>query len=437
MNPELPVSVFWFRRDLRLEDNNGLSKALSSGFPIIPLFIFDESILDSLPVDDARVTFIHQQLSAINKQFARLNSSMVVYHGTVSSAFELVCSKVNLKEVYCNHDYEPYATERDSKVKSFLESKGTTFHSYKDQVIFERNEILKPDGTPYTVFTPYMRRWKANLADHLEILYPIEPFHSNFLQASPQPIPTLEDIGFRESENWSPLAQLPNPELLTNYQEKRDFPAKKGTSRLSVHFRFGTISIRQAVKLALDHSETWLNELIWREFYMMILWHFPYVVNRCFKSAYNLLPWRNNEEDFERWCNGTTGYPLVDAGMRELNATGYMHNRLRMITASFLTKHLLISWQWGEAYFAEKLIDYELSSNNGGWQWSAGCGCDAAPYFRIFNPTTQMAKFDPHYIYTEKWVPEYKDSQYPEPMVDHKLARNRAINTFKQTLDKQ
>lgn len=304
-------------------------------------------------------------------------------------------------------------------------------------MVFERNDILKPNGTPYTVFTPYMKRWKANLANQLEILYPQESTLANFLELNPQPIPSLQNMGFRKSIIEHPSTQLPNPDLLTNYQKQRDFPARQGTSRLSVHFRFGTISIRQAVKLALEHSETWLNELIWREFYMMILWHFPYVVDRCFKPAYDLIPWRNNEEEFERWCKGTTGYPLVDAGMRELNETGYMHNRLRMITASFLTKHLLISWQWGEAYFAEKLIDYELSSNNGGWQWSAGCGCDAAPYFRIFNPTTQMEKFDPHFSYIEKWVPEYSGSKYPEPMVDHKFARNRAISTFKQTLEKQ
>lgn len=432
-----PINLFWFRRDLRLDDNRGLSAALAGDLPVVPIFIFDTAILDSLPTSDARVSFIHHQLEKINQTLTEFNAGLLTYYGSVQSAFKTVCSSFQVKSVYCNHDYEPYAIKRDHQVKSWLASRDIEFHTFKDQVIFDKSQVVKDDQTPYTVYTPYMKSWKVLLRQIPDELEPVKPKVSNFLRLTNKPITSLESMGFTGQRPHIPPAMIPDKQFLRSYQKNRDFPAKNGTSRLSVHLRFGTISIRKLVKTALEYSDTWLNELIWREFYMMILWHFPQVVDGCFKPEYNFLPWKNDEREFERWCTGETGYPLVDAGMRELNNTGYMHNRLRMVTASFLSKHLLINWQWGEAYFAEKLLDFELSSNNGGWQWSAGCGCDAAPYFRIFNPGLQAEKFDPESIYIKKWVPEYLDSAYPKPMIDHKFARNRAIETYRETLQKQ
>ncbi len=429
--------IFWFRRDLRLDDNRGLAAALEDGCPVLAIFIFDTQILDTLSSTDARVSFIHQRLKKLNEALANHETTLLTFYGSVQQAFERICSKFDVQSVYCNHDYEPYAVMRDNKIMEWLGSRGIGFHSSQDQVIYEKSQVMKGDGTPYTVFTPYMKAWKSKLNQDTRNWEPTKLSTGNFLAMDQQAITGLETMGFSKQPLEIPDPQLPDKSLLNRYQKDRDYPARNGTSRLSVHLRFGTISIRKLVKEALEHSDTWLNELIWREFYMMILWHFPHVVNECFKPEYNFIPWKNSEEDFDRWCKGQTGYPLVDAGMRELNQTGYMHNRLRMITASFLSKHLLINWQWGEAYFAEKLLDFELSSNNGGWQWSAGCGCDAAPYFRVFNPWLQAEKFDPESEYTRRWVPEYQDADYPEPMVDHRFARSRAIETYQQTLQKQ
>jgi deoxyribodipyrimidine photo-lyase len=428
------VNIFWFRRDLRLDDNSGLRAGLDMGLPLVPVFIFDSEILNDLPREDKRIAFIHEHLEKLNNALAGYQSTLLTFHGSVLATFETLVTKYEIGSVICNHDYEPYARTRDAVVSKWLRSRGINMVTCKDQVVFEKNEVLKDDGSPYTIFTPYMKKWKSKIKQDFKDNAPVHLHASNFLSMEQHPIPDLESIGFKAQTTLPVSSELPSQTLLANYHENRDFPAKNGTSRLSVHLRFGTVSIRHLVQLALHYSETWLNELIWREFYMMILWHFPYVVDRCFKPAYDFIPWENDPDAFERWCQGTTGYSFVDAGMRELNQTGFMHNRLRMVTASFLTKHLLIDWRWGADYFATKLTDFELSSNNGGWQWAAGCGCDAAPYFRIFNPMTQAKKFDPSLIYTRRWVPELNSSTYPKPMIDHKMARTRAIDTFKNTL---
>jgi deoxyribodipyrimidine photo-lyase len=343
-----PVTIFWFRRDLRLQDTCGLSAALSGNYPVVPIFIFDTAILDQLSAEDARVTFIHKQLNRLNSELAKYHTSLLTYYGTVQSALEKVCARFIVKSVYCNHDYEPYARKRDSSTKKWLGARGVDFRSFKDQVIYEKNEVLKQDGAPYTVFTAYMKKWKSTLNTEPGILEP-NKLVSNFVAIEPQPMVSLKSLGFNKQVLNFPPANEPVESTISRYSENRDFPAKQGTTRLSVHLRFGTVSIRSLVRIALNQSETWLNELIWREFYMMILWHFPYVVDGCFKMEYDFIPWKNNEQEFERWCNGETGYPFVDAGMRELNETGFRHNRLRMVTASFLSKHLLINWQWGEA----------------------------------------------------------------------------------------
>ncbi|WP_348810679.1 cryptochrome/photolyase family protein [Flavobacterium maritimum] len=421
------VSFFWFRRDLRLEDNVGLFHALQSKYRVIPLFIFDDSILDSLPKNDARVGFIHESLSKINTQLNEIGSSILIKKGKTQTVWQELIAEFDLKEVFFNKDYEPFAIQRDLAVCELLESNKIISYSFKDQVIFEEKEIAKADGLPYTVYTPYKNKW----LEKYKSMAPVQEydtgtsfsnfFKSNFL------FPTLEQIGFEES----PIKVKPhNLTQIANYHETRDFPAADSTSYLSPHLRFGTVSIRKLVNWAVRKNDVFLSELIWREFFMQILFSFPKVVDRNFKSAYDGIQWRNNEEDFKRWCTGTTGYPMVDAGMRQLNETGYMHNRVRMVVASFLCKHLLIQWQWGEAYFAEKLLDYELSANVGNWQWAAGTGCDAAPYFRVFNPDIQLKKFDEKGIYIRKWIPEF-DLGYGEPMVDHAMARDRAIATYK------
>lgn len=427
------VNIFWFRRDLRLEDNTALNVALKSDRPVLPIFIFDSNILDKLEdKDDARVTFIHDQLTCIHKQLHSNNSSLKVFHGVPVKIWEQLINDYDIGEVFTNRDYEPYARTRDKHVYELLESKKITFNTYKDHVIFEKKEVVKDDGSPYVVFTPYSKLWKKRLQEN--------PFHvtSNILSSDNfhsfhADMPTLEDIGFERSSIEIPPNDL-DETLISKYGETRDYPAIKGTSRLGIHLRFGTVSIRKVAQLAMAKNETFLNELIWREFYQMILFHFPKVVDNNFRSKYDYVEWRNNEEEFEAWCQGKTGYPIVDAGMRELNNTGHMHNRVRMIVASFLTKHLLIDWRWGEAYFARKLLDFELASNNGGWQWAAGTGTDAQPYFRIFNPESQTKKFDPELKYIKKWVPEFQQLSYPKPIVDHKFARERCLDAFKEAL---
>nr|WP_314897295.1 deoxyribodipyrimidine photo-lyase [uncultured Flavobacterium sp.] len=421
------VSFFWFRRDLRLEDNVGLFHALKSKYPVIPLFIFDDSILDSLPKNDARVGFIHESLFKINTQLQEIGSSLLVKKGKTIDVWQSFLEEFDVKEVFFNKDYEPYAIKRDTVIYEVLEANNTISYSFKDQVIFEEKEITKADGLPYTVYTPFKNKW----LEKYKSLAPVQEYDasdkfSNFYK-SDFVFPTLEQIGFEES----PIKVKPhNLKCIANYQDIRDFPALDKTSYLSPYLRFGTVSIRKLVNWAFHKNDVFLSELIWREFFMQIVLSFPKVVTQNFKSAYDGIQWLNNEEDFKRWCTGTTGYPMVDAGMRQLNETGYMHNRVRMVVASFLCKHLLIQWQWGEAYFAEKLLDYELSANVGNWQWAAGTGCDAAPYFRVFNPEIQQKKFDEKGIYIRKWIPEF-DLGYGKPMVDHAMARDRAIATYK------
>jgi deoxyribodipyrimidine photo-lyase len=428
------VSIFWFRRDLRLEDNAGLYHALKNNKNVLPIFIFDTVIMEQLEnKEDKRVEFILLALKKLQEDLAAVGSSLLIMKGNPLEVYKKLITEYSVKNVYTNQDYEPYAIARDQSTKKLLSENQIDLQMFKDQVIFEKNEITKDDGKPYTVFSPYMRKWKSKLSDFYLKAYPAQKYFNNFLKTKPFPALILKDIGFKPTgmRFHEPVI---NKGVIQTYDETRNFPAVEGTSRLSVHLRFGTISIRKLVKLATVLNEQWLNELIWREFYMMILFHFPHAAKRSFKKQYNNIPWRNNEIEFDAWCKGQTGYPIVDAGMRELNTTGFMHNRVRMIVASFLVKHLLIDWRWGEAYFAEKLLDFDLSANNGGWQWAAGSGCDAAPYFRIFNPYEQTKRFDPEYKYIRKWVPEFEELSYPQPIVDHKFARERALSVYKKAL---
>ena len=427
------MTVFWFRRDLRLEDNHGLFEALYSSESVLPIFIFDKTILDELPKDDARVTFIHESLSEINAKLQKINKSLAVFYGKPEAIFKQICSENKIEAVYTNHDYEPYALKRDAELNTFFKDKSIDFKTFKDQVIFERDEVVKDDGTPYVVYTPFSNKWKEKLKSN-----PIENYDSEKLldkiTKHSYPFLSLNEIGFLESEiKVQPYAI--SKKIIENYNQTRNFPAIDQTSYASVHLRFGTISIRKLVQYAAKfQDETYLKELIWREFFMQILWHFPETVHKSFRPKYDAIKWKNDEKLFEKWCNGKTGYPIVDAGMRQLNKTGYMHNRVRMVVASFLTKHLLIDWRWGETYFAQKLLDYEQSSNVGNWQWAAGSGVDAAPYFRIFNPTEQVKKFDKDLKYIKKWVPELETLHYSNPIVDHKVARELCLKTYKEAV---
>tara|TARA_Y100000034_G_scaffold100570_1_gene124149 strand:+ start:78585 stop:79883 length:1299 start_codon:yes stop_codon:yes gene_type:complete len=429
------IRIFWFRRDLRLHDNCGLYNALQSGEKVLPIFIFDVDILSKLPKNDARVNFIHNNLQKMNSSLQSLGASIHIYHGRPLAIFEKLVSDYNISAVYTNHDYEPYATQRDEAVKDFLDSNSVAFHSFKDQVLFEKDEVTKADGKPYVVYTPYSRKWLERFHQEAIPNYPSEEFQHNFATDLGERNVTLEDIGFQTASIQIADYKI-DSDLIDAYEDTRNFPEKDGTSKLGPHLRFGTVSVRQMIEKANKSDNiTFLKELIWREFFMQILHHFPHTTKDSFKSKYDRIEWRNNEEEFKKWCEGKTGYPLVDAGMRELNATGFMHNRIRMLTGSFLCKHLLIDWRWGEAYFAEKLNDYEQASNIGNWQWVAGSGVDAAPYFRIFNPTTQIQKFDKKHTYIKKWVPNYQDFDYPQPIVDHKFARERCLKVYKEALD--
>lgn len=429
------ITVFWLRRDLRLIDNTGLFYALQQEKNVLPLFIFDKNILDKLDDKlDARVTFIYDQIELLQAELKKKGSSLLVRYGDPIEVYKDLLSAYEINAVYTNRDYEPYAKERDSKISELLKSTGSEFYTFKDQMIFEPKEILNGSGQHYKVFTPFSRQW---LSKYEELKYESldSPNWKNLYQCSELPLISLKEMGFEASKIPIPDKSA-DEELIKHYDEKRNFPALKGTSRLGIHLRFGTISIRKLAKKAAGLNKTYLNELIWREFYMMILDWNPQVVDKAFKPAYDHIPWINNEEEFQKWCDGQTGYPIVDAGMRELNTTGFMHNRVRMIVASFLTKHLLIDWRWGEAYFAEKLLDFELASNNGGWQWAAGTGTDAQPYFRVFNPSSQTEKFDKDLKYIKKWIPEFGTEEYPSPIVEHKFARIRAIETYKKALNK-
>lgn len=429
------VNVFWFRRDLRLNDNAALYHALRAGYPVVPIFIFDKNILDLLEDKaDRRVEFIHAAISTLQQELIMIGASLEVYYSTPLEAFKILLSKYTIDKVFTNHDYEPYALEREKLITNLLQASKATLHTYKDQVVFEKNEILKDDGKPYTVFTPYSKKWKAALKDFHLKAYPTEKYFSNFYKQPVREIPSLQSMGFKVVDEPFPSKQL-NEEIVKKYKEQRDFPGINSTSKLGLHLRFGTISIRALAQKGKDLCETYLNELIWRDFYHMILWHFPQVgKGKAFKPEYDTIEWRRDEGEFEKWCMGQTGYPIVDAGMRELNATGFMHNRVRMVVASFLTKHLLLDWRLGEAYFAQKLLDFDLAANNGGWQWAAGSGCDAAPYFRIFNPYLQTQKFDPQLTYIKKWVPEFQEFNYPKPIVDHDLARKRCLEVYAKAL---
>ncbi len=429
------VAIFWFRRDLRLEDNAGLYYALKRSKSVLPVFIFDTDILNKLEnKKDRRIDFIHFALTEIQGQLNRLGSNLSVFHGKPIDIFRQIIGEYKVEAVYCNHDYEPSAIFRDKLIDEEFNNYKIPFHTYKDQVVFEKDEIIKDDGSPYTIFTPYSKKWKAKLDSFYVKSYPSENYFDHFIKSQSSSILKLSDIGFKETGCEFSLPKI-NEQAISIYNQTRDIPAlEHGTTRLSVHLRFGTISIRKLVQKATELNEVWLNELIWRDFYMCILWQFPHVENSAFKPKYNFIEWRNDVNEFEKWCKGETGYPIVDAGMRELNETGFMHNRVRMIVASFLTKHLLIDWRWGEAYFAEKLLDFDLSANNGGWQWAAGSGCDAAPYFRIFNPYEQTKKFDKDLKYIRKWVPEFEEFNYPQPIVDHKFARERVLSVYKKAL---
>ncbi len=437
------VSLFWFRRDLRLDDNVGLLAALKSNFPVVPIFIFDPYILDKLPKDDPRVNFIFYRLQKIRATLqTQYQSSIALLHGAPEMVFKTLLEEYDVQEIHTNRDYEPYAHERDNKIAKLLATHQRTnttktipFYTYKDQVIFEKNEIVKKDGKPYVVYTPYKNTWKTQFNATNLTIHDSIAFLENTIKNTELPDLTLKDLGF-DNAHITVLEYRVTPALIQNYEATRDFPAQNGTSRLGPHLRFGTVSIRQMVKKAIaEKNEIFWSELIWREFFMQILWHFPHTKDKSFRPKYDRIEWRNNEIEYEQWKKGKTGYPLVDAGMRELNATGYMHNRVRMLVASFLCKHLLIDWRWGEAYFAEKLLDYDMSANVGNWQWAAGSGVDAAPYFRIFNPTTQIEKFDKQHQYINQWVTDLHELTYPTPIVEHKMARERCLRVYKNAVN--
>jgi len=429
------INIFWFRRDLRLDDNVGFYEALKSDKPVMPIFIFDSDILDELPEDDARLTFIYDTVQNMRDSLQdEHNSSVAMFHGKPKSVFKQLVQNYSISEVYSNHDYEPYATERDEEIKKLLQDHNIEFRTYKDQVIFEKSEVVKGDGDPYLVYTPYMKTWKKNFKDHDLKIYYTNDYLNNLVKNTRLPNLSLSDIGFKRSKQEVADYEV-TPTLIQEYEDTRNYPAKDATSRLGPHLRFGTVSVRKMLKKAIaENNETFWDELIWREFFMQILWHFPKTPKESFKSKYDRIEWRNNEEEFKTWCEGKTGYPLVDAAMRQLNETGFMHNRVRMLVGSFLCKHLLIDWRWGESYFAEKLHDYEMSSNVGNWQWVAGSGVDASPYFRIFNPTTQIDKFDKDRKFIKKYVPEFETEDYPDKMVDHKEARERCLKVYKEAV---
>ncbi len=429
------IAIFWFRRDLRLNDNTGLYHALRRGFPVLPVFIFDTHILRKLKPGDNRLPFLYQTIESLKKQLEKRGSSLKVCFGEPLEVFRSLTDEYPVQEVFANRDYEPHARTRDKNIEQLLITKNIGFRTFKDHLIFEKSEITKEDGSPYQVFTPYSKKWKKKYTAGDSSSYDSESFRGNFYRCSPFDMPCPERLGFT-----GPGTAVPPPgidrERILRYADSRDFPALEGTTRLGIHLRFGTISIRELTRVAAELSEVFLNELIWRNFFADILWHFPRVESEPFKKLYAFIEWRNNEQEFECWCRGETGYPFVDAGMRELNCTGFMHNRVRMVVAGFLVKHLLIDWRWGEAYFAEKLLDYELASNNGNWQWTAGTGCDAVPYFRVFNPLSQQKKFDRQKQYIRKWIPELDTPDYPSPVVDLTVGRQRAIDTYKKALNR-
>jgi deoxyribodipyrimidine photo-lyase len=429
------INIFWFRRDLRLEDNIGLFNCSGPDVSFLPVFIFDPYILDKLKnKNDSRVQFIHSTLSKIKDKLQSTGSDLRVYFDTCEDAWKKIITEFDVGAVYSNEDYEPYAIKRDKTISLYLEKNNISFYQFKDQCIFSKNDVLKKDGTPYTVYTPYKNSWYGKLEPKNLMSVSNKKGLQKLLKIKPRPMVKMIELGFKQTVVSNQVRAI-RKKIISSYKEKRDIPSLAATSMLGLHLRFGTVSVRKCAQAGYHSEEkTWLDELIWREFFMQILYHFPYVVKGAFKKKYNAIAWNNSKKDFKLWCEGRTGYPLVDAGMRELNETGHMHNRVRMVTASFLVKHLLIDWRWGEKYFADKLLDFELSANNGNWQWVAGTGCDSAPYFRIFNPQTQQKKFDPDFIYIKKWIPEYATDKYPQRMIDHKYAYDRALITYKTSL---
>ncbi len=437
MKSNLELSIFWHRRDLRNYDNTGLYNCLKNEKNVFPIFIFDTEILDKLEnKDDKRVNFIYDNLLKVKEDYNKLGSDIGIFNGKPIEVFKQLIKDYNIKSIYTNYDYESYGVNRDKEIEKLLISNNIEFHSFKDQTVLDKNEVLKNNGEPYTVFTPYMKKYKSILKNEHIAIKKCEDYFHNLQKELKYEMLTLESIGFNRVEYNVPDRNV-SKELIINYKDTRDYPFIDGTSKISVHLRFGTISIRELFRTCkeIDESEKYLNELIWRDFYMMILFHFPHIEKSAFKSKYDEIEWENNEEHFKLWCEGKTGYPMVDAGMRELNETGYMHNRVRMVVASFLTKHLLIDWRWGERYFAEKLLDFELSSNNGGWQWASGSGCDAAPYFRVFNPELQRQKFDKNNKYIKKWIKEIDTFEYPKPIIEHSFARDRVLKCYKTALE--
>jgi deoxyribodipyrimidine photo-lyase len=424
MTSNKPISVFWFRRDLRLQDNTALYHALKLGEPVLPIFIFDTDITNQLNEDDARVNFIYDTLIDIDKELKSYGSSLLILKGNVDEVWHTLIKDHKVANVFFNRDYEPYARERDRRIGRMMETHGIEVQTFKDQVIFEPHEVLKADGNPYTVFTPYKRKW----LQHYEsvTIYDVSKFP--FFMQCVREVPHKSKLGITPSVI---KVQTYDLNVVAEYAKHRDYPSVDGTSRLGPYLRFGLVSVRSLMANIGSVSEIFTSELVWREFFMQIIYHFPHVVKENFRPKYNNIQWVNDKHLFELWKVGKTGYPIVDAGMRELNQTGYMHNRVRMLTAGFLCKHLLTDWRWGEAYFAEKLLDYDLSANNGNWQWAAGTGCDAAPYFRVFNPYTQAKKFDARLEYINRWIHELNTLEYPQPVVVHEQARKRALETYK------
>lgn len=459
------LALVWLRRDLRLEDHAALYLAAKEAAAVLPVFIFDTAILGSLPAADRRVEFIWETVAGLKAELQARGSDLVVRHGLAEAEIPALAEALGATAVVCAHDYEPAAIARDGVVRDRLAARGIEFLTIKDQVVFERDEVLTASGTPFSVFTPYRNAWMRQLAPFYLKAYPTAAALERLARREPEPIPALEDIGFVRT-NLKALGVQAGAEggnarvadflrRIDRYKTARDFPGVKGVSYLSVHLRFGTVSIRTLARIAWQQGTEgamgWLNELIWRDFYHQILWHRPDVVGHAFKPEYDDLPFPNDPALFQAWCEGRTGYPLVDAAMRQMNQTGYMHNRLRMVAASFLVKDLLVDWRWGERYFAEVLIDFDLAANNGGWQWAASTGCDAQPYFRIFNPVSQSEKFDPDGAFIRRYVPElagltapaihapWKHTLgkhggavgYPQPIVDHAVQRDRVLALFK------
>ncbi|MBM3420118.1 MAG: deoxyribodipyrimidine photo-lyase, partial [Bacteroidetes bacterium] len=407
MNSREEIVIYWFRRDLRTDDNRGLRHALESGFPVLPLFIFDVNILSKLEQDDARVSFICRLITGLHAKLRNNGSGLLTMYGDPETIFRDLTSRYRIKAVYANTDYESYAIARDKKTGNTLQAAGSVLKLFSDQLVMEPGSVLKSDGKPYTVFTPFLKKWTELFSAGMIAAEDSAGKTAGLLMTDTfSDPPSPESLGFRSPGMLVRDFDI-GSERIAAYGKHRDYPALNGGTGLGPHLRFGTISIREVFRRTYGISRIFTSELVWREFFMHILHFFPHVETRSFRPGYDNIEWINNEEHFNLWCTGLTGYPLVDAGMRELALTGCMHNRVRMVAAGFLVKHLLCDWRWGEAWFASKLVDYELSSNNGNWQWSAGTGCDAAPYFRVFNPVTQQLKFDAHELYIRKWIPEF------------------------------